>query len=108
MILGISGGLDSTIVASIAQDASKEVGVPFIGLSLPCDTNKKDENDSANLAGKMCGEYRVVNIEPIYKTQSTFFNSISEKESNAIAEGNIKARIRYSLLHHFASLYGGW
>jgi len=107
MILGISGGLDSTIVASIAQDASKEIGVPFVGLSLPCDTNKKDENDSANLAGKMCGEYRVINIEPIYKTQSTFFNSISEKESNAIAEGNIKARIRYSLLHHFASLYGG-
>lgn len=33
MILGISGGLDSTIVASIAQDASKEVGVPFISYS---------------------------------------------------------------------------
>ena len=107
MILGISGGLDSTIVASIAQDVSNKIGVPLIGLSLPCDTNKKDENDSANLVGKMCDEYHVINIQSLYEAQSHFFKGACSMDSNPIAEGNIKARIRYSILHHFASLYGG-
>jgi NH3-dependent NAD+ synthetase len=66
-ILGISGGLDSTIVASIAQDAAKIVGIPLIGLSLPCNTNKQEENDSANLAGKMCSVYKIINIQTLYE-----------------------------------------
>lgn len=107
MILGISGGIDSTVVASVAQDVSKKVGVPLIGLSLPCNTNKQNENDSANLAGRMCDEYKIINIEDLYKTQSEFYGNCLTKETNAIAEGNIKARIRYSILHHFASLYNG-
>lgn len=107
MVIGISGGIDSTVVASVAQDVSKLLNIPVIGLSLPCDTNKEDENNSANLAGKMCSIYRVINIQNLYEAQSKLFNDETSNETNVIAEGNIKARIRYSLLHHYSSLYNG-
>ena len=31
LILGISGGIDSTVVAAIANEVSERVGIPFIG-----------------------------------------------------------------------------
>ena len=35
LVLGISGGIDSTVVAALC----KASGVPLIGISLPCSTN---------------------------------------------------------------------
>lgn len=109
-VLGVSGGLDSTIVASIAQDAAKIVGIPLIGLSLPCNTNKQEENDSANLAGKMCSVYKIINIQTLYETASKFFEAkkpIKSLLTTPIAEGNIKARIRMETLYHYAGVLGG-
>lgn len=31
MILGISGGIDSTVVAAICHEVSKKTGIPLIG-----------------------------------------------------------------------------
>ena len=42
MVLGLSGGLDSTITASICQQVVQrypEQGFKFIGVSLPCSSN---------------------------------------------------------------------
>lgn len=35
MVLGISGGIDSTVVAAICHEVSKQTGIPLIGRSLP-------------------------------------------------------------------------
>ena len=35
MVLGISGGIDSTVVAAICHEVSKKTGIPLIGRSLP-------------------------------------------------------------------------
>ena len=42
-ILGISGGIDSTVVAAIAHKVSERTGVKLIGVSLMCNTNENDE-----------------------------------------------------------------
>lgn len=39
MVLGISGGIDSTVVASICHEVSKRTGIPLIGRSLPTNHN---------------------------------------------------------------------
>ena len=44
MVLGISGGIDSTVVAAICHEVSKKTGIPLIGRSLPI-KNKSDEFD---------------------------------------------------------------
>lgn len=51
MVLGISGGIDSTVVASICHEVSEQIGVPFIGRSLPI-KNKEDEFEVSKLVGK--------------------------------------------------------
>ena len=53
MVLGLSGGLDSTVTAAICHEVVKrnpEKGFKFIGVSLPCSSNSAEENDSASLA----------------------------------------------------------
>ena len=52
MILGISGGIDSTVVAAICHEVSKRTGVPLIGRSLPTKYNKEGETTTADLVGK--------------------------------------------------------
>ena len=42
-ILGISGGIDSTVVAAICREVSDRTGIPLIGRSLPTTNNKTNE-----------------------------------------------------------------
>lgn len=59
MVLGISGGIDSTVVAAICHEVSKQTGIPLIGRSLPI-KNKSDESHigiSTNaIKGQLGGE----------------------------------------------------
>lgn len=51
MVLGISGGIDSTVVAAICHEVSKQTTIPLIGRSLPI-KNKSDEFDVSKLVGE--------------------------------------------------------
>ena len=44
VVIGLSGGIDSTVVAALCKCA----GVHVIGVSMPCTTNKEDEKFSAS------------------------------------------------------------
>ena len=62
MVLGISGGIDSTVVAAICHEVSKKTGIPLIGRSLPI-KNKEDEFDVSKLVGEaFCDEFKVFNL----------------------------------------------
>ena len=126
MILGISGGIDSTVVAAICHEVSKRTGIPLIGRSLPSKYNKEGETTTADLVGKaFCTDYRVFNINTIY---NNYIRDIIHKESghinytidsngnigevkddflSPIAKGNIQARLRMIYLYNLASLFGG-
>ena len=126
MILGISGGIDSTVVAAICHEVSRRTGIPLIGRSLPSKYNKEGETTTADLVGKaFCTDYRVFNINTIY---NNYIRDIIHKESghvnytidfdgnisevqddflSPIAKGNIQARLRMIYLYNLASLFGG-
>lgn len=110
MILGISGGIDSTVVAAVCHEVSKRTGVKLIGVSLMCSTNQVDEVTTADLVGEaFCDEYYKENIENVYKKTSEFFvNSPAMLgRSTKISEGNIKARIRMMYLWNLGGLRNG-
>lgn len=68
MVLGISGGIDSTVVAAICHEVSKKTGIPLIGRSLPI-KNKSDEFDVSKLVGEaFCDEFKVFNLSSSYKS----------------------------------------
>ena len=126
MVLGISGGIDSTVVAAICREVSNRTGIPLIGRSLPSKFNKEGETTTADLVGKaFCTDYKVFNINELYhsyimqithkETGSTKYtvgdNGNIEKVENTfqtpIANGNIQARLRMIYLYNLASIYKG-
>ena len=110
MILGISGGIDSTIAAVLCSKAAKKTNTKLIGVSLMCSTNKQDECSVADLVGHaFCDEYYKENIQEPYETISKFcINSSATKGmSTKISEGNIKARLRMIYLWNLSGFRNG-
>lgn len=129
-ILGISGGIDSTVVAAICREVSNRTGIPLIGRSLPTTNNKTNEVSTADLVGKaFCNDYKVYPIDRFYHQ---FMIDIVHKETGSvrfrqneltggftidledclkfqtpIANGNIQARLRMIYLYNLASIHKG-
>lgn len=129
MVLGISGGIDSTVVAAICHEVSKQTGIPLIGRSLPI-KNKKDEFDVSKLVGEaFCDEFNVKRLDLSYKAAlvDTILDSKSYPQPSMhdlmeyhdiialeewegrtpIANGNLQARCRMQHLYDIASLHKG-
>ena len=104
VVLGLSGGIDSTVVAALCKAGN----IPLIGVSLPCSTNADVENDAAQAAGaEFCDTFKVVNLQEPYEVMEKFCTEVSGKEKSAISQGNIKARLRMITLYDIASKVGG-
>ena len=105
LVLGISGGIDSSVCAALC----KQVDLPLIGVSLPCSTNGTDEVSSATLAGnEFCSTFEEINLEGVYETVEDFCKgTLHNIDATPISRGNIKARLRMITLYDIASRVGG-
>lgn len=123
MVLGISGGIDSTVVAAICHEVSKKTGIPLIGRSLPI-KNKSDEFDVSKLVGEaFCDDFSVYRLERSYRAalfdacadagdvnmaNSYYLDELEEMPSRTpIANGNLQARCRMMYLYDIASRHKG-
>lgn len=107
MILGISGGIDSTVCAAICHEVSKQTGVPLIGRSLPTKYNKEEEINTAKLVGEVfCNSFTEVSIKHSY---DSFMSLVTTHEgvSTPLSRGNIQARLRMIYLYNLASIHKG-
>ncbi len=109
MILGISGGIDSTVTAAVCHEVVNrhpELGLKFIGVSMPCTSNSVEENDSASKAMRaFCTECWVENLQAQYLLMKATCEQ--HYPSTALSLGNIKARLRMIYLYNLASVTGG-
>ena len=107
MVLGLSGGIDSTVTAAVCHEVVKRhPELKFIGVSMPCTTNTVEENDSASKAMRaFCTEYWVENLQAQYLLMKATCEQ--HYESTALSQGNIKARLRMIYLYNLASVTGG-
>lgn len=119
MVLGISGGIDSTVVAAICHEVSKKTGIPLIGRSLPI-KNKSDEfATSVHVGEAFCDKFEVYRLERSYRAalfdagdvnmaNSYHLNELEEMPSRTpIANGNLQARCRMMYLYDIASRHKG-
>lgn len=109
MVLGISGGLDSTVTAAICHEVEKRnPELKFYGVSLPCSSNTVEENDSASLCMKaFCksGQWWTENLQKEYLL---FRATCSQRHfMTTIGQGNIKARLRMIYLYDLANYTKG-
>ena len=109
MVLGLSGGIDSTITAAVCHEVVNrypEMGQKFIGVSMPCSTNSVEENDSASQAMKaFCTECWVENLQAQYLLMKATCEQ--HYPSTPLSQCNIKARLRMIYLYNLASVTGG-
>lgn len=123
MVLGISGGIDSTVVAAICHEVSKKTGIPLIGRSLPI-KNKSDEfATSVHVGEAFCDKFEVYRLERSYRAalfdacadagdvnmaNSYYLDELEEMPSRTpIANGNLQARCRMMYLYDIASRHKG-
>jgi NAD+ synthase (glutamine-hydrolysing) len=89
--LGLSGGIDSALVATIASDALGKERV--FGVSLPSKYSSAHSiSDAKELAANLGIGYRVIEIEPVVQSYK------AATELTGLAEENVQARVRGSLL----------
>ena len=91
VVLGLSGGIDSAVCASLAVDALGPSRV--LGISLPSRySSDHSRDDAADLAGRLDVEYRV---EPIADGVATLEDQLGLE---GVAAENLQARIRGVIL----------
>lgn len=120
LVLGISGGIDSTTCGRLAQLAVDELnqngsGYQFIAVRLPYAT-QKDEAE-AQLAVDFIQPTKAlsVNVQPGADAihQATWSAMAAQELASAtdaqadFAKGNVKARTRMVIQYHIAALLGG-
>lgn len=123
-ILGISGGIDSTLVACLLKEVSKKLresgfDFTFYGRSLPTPTTSKEEYKASVLVGDVfCDNFKAADPDFINDAAWNFLEAIERGEniettySREMPEirfrcGNIKSRLRTVFLYDLAKDKGG-
>lgn len=101
IVLGLSGGIDSAVVAKLSADAIGKEKVLAI-LMPEKDSNPRDAKDAEELANDLGIEHKVVDISPMVDS----FLSVLGEGASATAAGNIKARCRMVVLYHHSNMLG--
>ena len=97
VIIAISGGIDSSIVTTIATDALGKENI--YGLFMPSRFNSKDSlTDTKKLASNLGIDLNIISIEETFNHYEKLLkNHVPNWESSLVAE-NIQARIRANII----------
>lgn len=101
-VIGMSGGIDSSLTAYLAVEALGSENV--LGLMLPEKgiTSKQDVEDAIEISKTLGIEHKVIEIEPVLRSFSKVITGFDK--TNFIASGNLKARTRMCILYYHANL----
>ncbi|AJI46917.1 NAD(+) synthase [Francisella philomiragia] len=100
-VIGISGGIDSAVAASLAV----KTGLPTTALILPSKNNQdQDMKDGLELIKNLDIEHHIVPIQPAYDTfiESTLNFTNSQNDRQHVIKGNAQARLRMMYLYAYA------
>ncbi|MET4223414.1 NAD+ synthase [Oerskovia enterophila] len=87
IVLGLSGGIDSALTATLAADAIG--GQNVVGVSMPSSySSEHSKDDAADLAKRLGADYRVQPIAPMVEAFQ------GELALEGVAEENLQARVR--------------
>ena len=103
-ILGISGGVDSSLCAALAKNAVGKDNL--LCLILPIENQKADEDDALLLAKELDLNYLTVDGTEIFNSYVNAAKKLGVTFDRGTL-GNLKARIRMSILYAFAQKNNG-
>ncbi len=96
IVLGLSGGVDSAVVAALAKEAMGKNKV--LALNLPCHSQKQDLEDAQLVARKLGIKTKTMDLSKIYDSLRKVLPAAGK-----IAQANLKPRLRMLVLYYFAN-----
>ena len=105
VVIGLSGGIDSTLVAAIAVDA---IGAEHVhGVSMPSRySSDHSRSDAALLAENLGIEFRTIAIEPAHAAELEMLAPSFEGRDADLTEENLQSRIRGLTLMALSNKFG--
>jgi len=105
VLLGLSGGIDSSVTAAVAVAALGAENV--VGLTMPSKFNSPETiGDAEKLAKNLGIEFLTIPIEPILKQLDDGLKTVQGWKSEGIAYENLQARIRGCILMSLSNQFG--
>lgn len=113
VVLGMSGGVDSALTASLFKQADWRV----IGVTMPIHQAEEETDRGIEACDALGIEHIHKDLTSLYEyTREDFYDvdpellgdvSASQRKATKIRQGNIRARLRMITLYNLASKYGG-
>jgi len=105
VVIGLSGGIDSSVTAAIAADALGAENVK--GVRMPSRfTSEESQEDAEQLARNLGIELLTVSIEPAFHAMLEMMKEAFRGTKPNVAEENIQARIRGNILMALSNKFG--
>jgi NAD+ synthase/NAD+ synthase (glutamine-hydrolysing) len=104
-IVGLSGGIDSALTASIAADALGSENVIGVGMPGPY-SSRGSIDDARELAGNLRIRFELISIQEIYETVSQTLAPVFGELPQDVTEENIQSRARGLLLMSMSNKFG--
>ncbi|MBI1962591.1 MAG: NAD+ synthase [Candidatus Rokubacteria bacterium] len=105
VVIGLSGGIDSALVATIAVEALGRENVAGVTMPSPY-SSPGTRRDSARLAKNLGIEFLKIPITPIFRAYKRALARAFKGLKEDVAEENIQARIRGNLLMALSNKFG--
>ncbi|MBU2008309.1 MAG: NAD+ synthase [Chloroflexi bacterium] len=105
VVIGLSGGIDSSLVAAIASDALGPENVTGVAMPSPY-SSPRSRADAKALAENLGIELKTIPITPLYKQYLKTLEPPFRGTKPGVAEENIQARIRGNLLMALSNKFG--
>ncbi|MCX5813778.1 MAG: NAD+ synthase [Proteobacteria bacterium] len=104
-VLGLSGGIDSALVAAIAKDALGKENV--FGVSMPSKyTSEESKVDAEILAKNLCIKLIEVPIDTLFETYLGILQKPFKGPASQITLENLQPRVRANILMALSNNYG--
>ena len=105
VLVGLSGGIDSALVAAIAKDALGAENVLAIGMPSPY-SSQGSIDDSRTLAANLGIRYEVIGIEGLFEEYTQALEPLFAGLKPDTTEENIQSRVRGGLLMALSNKFG--